>query len=73
MARGKIIEPRPVLTHTEILARALRSIDDEINHWREACESSGAIKHFDDLTAELRAKREAAANLYRIETGVDYD
>lgn len=69
MARQAI--PVPTITHTEILARAIRSIELEIAGWREKCEGLPE-KVFKDATANLFEKREALCTLYRIETGTDY-
>lgn len=71
MAKRKATSP--VITHTEILARAIRSIDDELAHWHVACENSGTLENYDALTADLQKKRLAINTLYCIETGVDYD
>lgn len=65
-----------IITYTEILARAIRSIEDEVAEWH----SKGANlpkEHRDTMiavgTKELTAKLEALKMLYRIETGIDID
>lgn len=63
--------PRPIITHTEILARAIRSIDQDITDWRGRCEGLPE-QYFKDATRELNAQREALCSMYRIETGTDY-
>lgn len=66
----------PIITHTEILARAIRSIDTEIDKWRDCCKGlpkEQADSYFDASTRELRAKLETLKTLYRIETGADYE
>lgn len=66
----------PIITHTEILSRAIRSIEADIDEWRRQCESlpqphkDGA---FEISTKELRAKLDTLKTLYSIETGADYD
>lgn len=62
----------PIITHVEILALAIRSIDADIQKWREKCEGLPA-EQFDKCTLELRQKRAALCNYYLIETGVEYD
>lgn len=63
----------PIITHTEILARAIRSIEQEIEEWRTRCEKlPDGAKMFEGATADLSAKLAALKNLYRIETGNDY-
>lgn len=61
---------KPVITHTEILSLALRSLDAEIGQWEKRC-----LRHpemLDNATRELKAKREALAYFYQIETGTEY-
>ena len=62
--------PKPIITHTEILSLALRSIDAEIVKWEKTC-----LRHpemLDEATCELKAKREALAYFYQVETGTEY-
>jgi len=61
----------PVITHTEILARSIRSIDGEIESWKRF--ESVEPDYYEAGTAPLREKREALKALYRIETGTEYD
>lgn len=66
----------PIITHIEILNRAIYSIKAEIDEWRDRCKGLAkeqADSYFDATTKELRAKLDALKTLYRIETGVDYD
>ena len=66
----------PTITHTEILARAIRSINAEIDEWRDCCKGlpkEQADSYLDATTRELRAKLETLKTLYRIETGADYE
>lgn len=62
------------LTYTEILGRAISSIEGEIEDWRIKCEGLPPEQReqmFALSTTELRAKLETAKTLYRIETGVE--
>ena len=64
----------PIITHTEIISRAISSIEAEIADWRKKCE--GFPQDQKDAmvtmaTQELRAKLDALKTLYRIETGSD--
>ena len=65
---------KPIITHTEILARAMRTIEAEIEEWRGKCESfpiEQKEKMFAAATKELTEKLETLQTLYRIETGND--
>ena len=65
---------KPVITHTEILNRAISSIECEIEDWRRKCEGLPADqkeKMFTVATEELRAKLGACKALYHIETGAE--
>ena len=63
----------PVITHVEILSRAIRSIEEEIRAQEEAM---GDNPQFEDMLAAFVAEREpkleALKEMYRIETGTDY-
>jgi hypothetical protein len=62
----------PIITHTEILSRAARSIELEIEDWERKAESlPGAAGMLDQVISGLREKLEAVRTLYRIETGSD--
>lgn len=64
----------PIITHTEILSRVIRNIDQEIEAWRARCEGiPDAEKIISEATAGLNTKRAALAEMYRIETGTDYE
>lgn len=64
----------PIITHTEILCRAIRSIEDEIrnqqNYMGGIPECENMLHAFVD---ERSPKLEALKEMYRIETGTDYD
>lgn len=63
----------PIITHTEILSRAIRSIEQEIEEWKARCEKlPDGAQMFEAATAGLSAKLDALKDLYRIETGNDY-
>lgn len=66
----------PIITHTEILARAIRSIEDEIDNMKTRCEGrmeEVLVKQIcDDYTAERTPKLEALKAMYLIETGNEY-
>ena len=65
----------PVITHTEIISRAIRSVKEEIADWRLKCEGL-APEHleamFNESTEGLRDKLEALKQMYRFETGTEY-
>ena len=63
---------KPIITHTEILARAIRTVEAEIDEWRRRCagfpqEERDAL--FNTATEELRGKLDALKQMYIIETG----
>ena len=65
----------PIITHTEILNRAICSIKAEIADWHNKCESlPQPLKDemIAQATAPLQEKLDALKELYRIETGTDY-
>ena len=64
------IKTNPIITYTEILARAIRTIEDEIAEWHN---KSGNFppELIAKATEEPKAKLEALKTLYRIETGSD--
>lgn len=63
----------PIITHVEILSRAIQSIEDEIRNQEEVM---GEIPECKDMLAAYVAERtpklEALKEMYRIETGNDY-
>lgn len=63
----------PIITHTEILCLAIRSIQKEINEmtaYLEGIESKAEYLAF--FLAERTPKLDALKELYRIETGSEY-
>lgn len=67
---------KPIITHTEILVRAIRSIEDEIDNMKKKCEGrmeEALVKQIcDDYIAERTPKLDALKEMYRIEVGVEY-
>ena len=66
---------KPVITHTEILSRAIQSINAEIDEWQGRCKGLSkeqADAYFEATTKELREKLDALKTMYRIETGTDF-
>lgn len=64
----------PVITHVEILCRAIRNIEDEISNQESVMKDIPGCK--DMLTAyiaERESKLNALKEMYRIETGTNYD
>ena len=60
----------PIITPTEILSRAARSIEQEIAGWSQRVEGlPEAEGMLDRATKDLREKLEAVKTLYHIETG----
>lgn len=67
---------KPIITHTEIFSRAIKSVEAEIDEWRRRCAGfpqEEREKMFSAATEELRNKLEALKEMYRIETGADYE
>ena len=63
---------QPVITYTEILARAAGSIERDIAEWKEkAVGLKGADGVLRQFVADLQEKLDAVNTMYRIETGRD--
>ena len=65
----------PIITHTEILARAIKSIEADIADWHQMCEGFPQDQKdamIAQATADLRAKLDTVKTLYCIETGADW-
>ena len=62
----------PIITYTEILARAIRTFEDEIAEWnnKSDCFPQELIAK---ATEEPRAKLEALKTMYLIETGAEWE
>lgn len=64
----------PIIKHTEILSRAIWSIEQEIEKWRTRCDGlPDGERIFATVTEELQSKLTAVKELYRIEIGNDYE
>lgn len=66
----------PIITHTEIIALAIRSVEADIDEWRQKFNGNPDVfmtGMFEIATAELREKLDALKTLYRIETGVEFE
>ena len=66
----------PIITHTEILSRAIRSIEDDIAECRRRCEELPQhlrAQMLDASTKELVVKLTALRSLYLMETGVEWE
>ena len=64
----------PAITHTEIYCYAIRELTREIDDWEKKTEGHPELRNnIDQVNAPLIAKREALREMYRLETGVEYD
>lgn len=66
----------PIITHTEILSRAIKSIEKDIEERLALCEGLPEdirAEMFNKSTKELREKLETMKTLYRIETGSEWE
>lgn len=59
----------PIITHTEILARAMKTIETEIEEIQKQAQKVPAMA---DLAVPLKEKLEVLKQMYRIETGNEY-
>ena len=76
MMKIGVMRNSPVITNTEILARAIRCVDDDLQKLEMIglqIPEKDRAEWLDPQLAPLKEKREALKMLYRIETGVDYD
>ena len=70
MARKQPTSSIHHITHTEILSRAARNIEDEIRQWERRAEAQpDQAAGNDSILTPLRDKLEAVNQLYLIETG----
>ena len=60
----------PMITYTEILSRAIRQMEAELESWESRM--AGKQDFIEVKREELCPKIEAAKMLYKIETGTDY-
>ena len=64
---------KPIITHTEILSRAIASIEQEINTAKEAMENVPECEEMlQKYIDERLPKVEALKKMYRCETGAEY-
>jgi hypothetical protein len=64
----------PVITHVEILCRAIRNIEDESKSQQKTMGNIPECKAMlDAFNEERRQKLVALKEMYRIETGTNYD
>lgn len=66
----------PIITHTEILNRAIYSVKAEIADWHNKCQSLPQPlmdEMIAQATTSLQEKLDALKEMYRIETGTNYD
>lgn len=68
MAKSK--KQESMITYTEILSRAIRQMEAELESWETRM--AGKQDFIDIKREELCPKIEAAKMLYKIETGTDY-
>lgn len=64
----------PIITHVEILARAIRTIETDIAEWHRKCEAFPQEQRAAMIaasTTELNQKLEALKTMYHFETGSD--
>lgn len=65
----------PIITHTEIISRAIKSIEADIAEWHQWCYGPHLANKDAMLamaTEDLRAKLDALKTMYHIETGTDF-
>lgn len=69
-------QQEPIITHVEIYSRAIRNILDEIKSWEDRCEGLPQEQKDDMVngaTAHLRPKLDALKEMYRLESGIEYE
>lgn len=65
----------PIITQTEIISRAIRSIEEEISECRHRCDGlpqEMREQMFNTATKELVMKQTALRTMYLFETGTEY-
>ena len=71
MAKQK--KQESMITYTEILSRAIRQMQEELESWETRMAGKpGMEEYIEAKRDELCPKIEAAKTLYKIETGTDY-
>lgn len=62
------------INHTEILCYAIKAVQAEINDWNAKCSGHAGFEEIlEQATSRLIPKLEALKELYRIETGTEYN
>lgn len=69
MAKRK---PAPVLTHTELLCLAYRSLEQDVRNWELAFAAlPEGEHHLEDVCARQLAQMDAIRSMYLFETGTE--
>ena len=63
---------KPIITHTEILCLAIRSLESELEKTQYYADVPGCEDFREKTISELTHKLEALKAMYRIETGTEY-
>lgn len=63
---------KPIITHTEILCLAIRSLENELDKTQFYGDFPEGKAFKDKTVNELTPKLEALKEMYRIETGTEY-
>ena len=69
-------QPEPIITHVEIYSRAIRNILDEIKVWEDRCKDLPQEQRDSMVsrsTAHLLPKLNALKEMYRMESGSEYN
>ena len=62
----------PIITYTEILSRAARTLEVEISEWERRCEGLPSGEDMlERSTADRKEKLKSIRLMYRIETGTE--
>lgn len=60
-----------MVTHAEILVLAIRQIESQLEHLKYLCNGNDAL--YKQVTTDLYKKWNELTELYKIETGTEYD
>lgn len=65
-------KPTPILTYTELLCLAYRSLEADVRHWEEALASLPPDQqNLNGICGPQLRKMEAIRTLYQLETGTE--
>ena len=65
-------KPAPIITHTELLCLAYRTLEKDVGHWRTTLDGlPDAEERVAGICARQLAQMDAIRTMYRYETGVD--